>query len=132
MSKRCWHCKIIKNLSAFYNSKRSNDGKQSMCKECDRLHNKKPNVIFNKASSHLKLTYGITLNEKQDLFNLQNNCCYICGSKIKALRYACIDHCHTTGKIRKLLCNTCNLYLGYYEKYPDLINKFVAYLKENG
>lgn len=36
-----------------------------------------------------------------------------------------LDHCHKTGKVRGLLCQSCNLKLGWYEKYQDQINSYL-------
>ena len=58
--------------------------------------------IYNAAkikNQNLKKTYGITLDQFNKMSEEQNHQCYIC-KKIKKL---CMDHCHKTGKIRKLL-----------------------------
>jgi hypothetical protein len=40
-----------------------------------------------------------------------------------------IYHCHTTGKVRGLLCVNCNLAIGLLKDNPDLLNKAASYLK---
>lgn len=62
----------------------------------------------------------------------QNNCCYLCDKNQNELeRSFHVDHNHTTGEVRKLLCEDCNHRLGWYEKSKHLINKFDNYLKEH-
>lgn len=58
--------------------------------------------------------YGITLKDYDELLSLQNNACGCCGSKESGNRTGrfCVDHDHLTGKVRGLLCTSCNLGIG--------------------
>lgn len=63
----------------------------------------------------------------------QNNQCKICARPIEFLqtkydREACIDHDHSTGKVRGILCHWCNTGIGYFQDSPDLLEKSIAYL----
>lgn len=61
----------------------------------------------------LKRNYGISLAEYNDLFLRQEGCCAICKQHQTSFkRQLFVDHCHTTGSIRGLLCTHCNLILG--------------------
>jgi hypothetical protein len=55
----------------------------------------------------------------------QNGRCAICQKKTNRLF---VDHCHTKGHVRALLCQTCNTFLGWYEKKADTILKFQQYI----
>jgi len=70
----------------------------------------------------LKRKYNITEEYFNKLVILQNYKCKICKLK----RKLCVDHCHLTGKIRGLLCRTCNSNLGWYE---DKLLNIKEYLK---
>ena len=61
------------------------------------------------------------------LFDSQNGKCAICGlySKIDLA----VDHDHKTGKIRGLLCKSCNLSLGHAKDNIDVLEKMILYLK---
>jgi hypothetical protein len=59
----------------------------------------------------------------------QDGRCAICGRKTDRLF---VDHCHTRGHVRGLLCQTCNTFLGWYEKKADTILRFQAYLEDRG
>lgn len=77
----------------------------------------------------IKSKYSITLTEYNKMRESQNYSCKICNTSEEFLGYLLhIDHCHTTGKIRGLLCVNCNTALGKIEKAggPEL---FVKYLK---
>jgi len=76
----------------------------------------------------LKKKYGITPEQRDEMFKLQNNKCYICGKKTDKL---VIDHDHKTGKVRKLLCHGCNTMLGKFEIYRDRVEVFKKYLDEH-
>lgn len=56
----------------------------------------------------------------------QNHACAICGRIMKDKLF--IDHCHKTGKIRGLLCPTCNAGLGFFRDDPNLLKNAVMYL----
>ena len=78
----------------------------------------------------LKRHYNITVEEYNALFNFQKGCCYTCKKhqSLFKIRLA-VDHCHTTGKVRGLLCYKCNVNLGIYENNKIM---FESYLKERG
>ena len=54
-------------------------------------------------------TYGMTIDEYEQMLEKQNHCCAICLEKDKKFN---IDHCHKTGKIGAILCHNCNTLLG--------------------
>ena len=66
--------------------------------------------------------YGITLDEYERMLKVQNGVCGICGRAPKRYRLA-VDHDHETGKVRGLLCHTCNRnVIPAVEKYGDKIS----------
>jgi hypothetical protein len=81
-------------------------------------------------ANHLKQNFGLTVQDFNRLSKLQNGCCAICGEQPK--RKLHVDHCHTTGKIRGLLCQRCNMGLGNFCDSPELLVKAIAYLGKNG
>lgn len=87
--------------------------------------------IISSRKAHLKRKYNITLEEYKAMSLLQNHKCFICGSpemnnKNKVL---CVDHNHTTGKIRGLLCGNCNTGLGGFRDNINSLKKAIEYLK---
>jgi len=68
------------------------------------------------------------------MFEEQNVECQICNVKLNKNRYvgdmAVVDHCHATGKIRGLLCNSCNRGLGYFRDNPKFLSNAISYLTE--
>jgi hypothetical protein len=56
---------------------------------------------------YLKRNYGITIGQFESMFTAQKGVCAICGRSPKTRRLN-IDHDHTSGKVRGLLCWFCN------------------------
>jgi hypothetical protein len=77
--------------------------------------------------------YGINFGEYQRILNAKGGVCAICGkpeTKIEkgTLRLLSVDHDHTTGGVRGLLCANCNLGLGYFRDSSDTLLNAIAYL----
>lgn len=80
----------------------------------------------------LKHKYGITLDLWEALFKSQGNRCAICRSpdpKYKGKTWA-TDHCHTTGKVRGILCHHCNHMLGSAEDNVETLASAIEYLRQ--
>jgi hypothetical protein len=80
-------------------------------------------------STTLKYLYGITLEDYNRILKEQQDCCSICGREAYLFRKRLhVDHNHTTGKVRGLLCTNCNTRLGFYEMDNT---KFSEYLRSH-
>lgn len=81
--------------------------------------------------------YGITQDELEEMKEKQSNKCYICGSEGFIIgvnnhnEKLAVDHCHNTGKVRKLLCHNCNRALGLMKDSPELLRAAAAYIEEH-
>jgi hypothetical protein len=81
----------------------------------------------------LKRKFGISLEEYNLMFEKQKGACAICNrpervmceGKIKNL---CIDHNHDTGKVRQLLCNSCNTAIGFFDENIHFLDSAIKYL----
>lgn len=79
-------------------------------------------------NQHLRSTYGITVEQFDEMVERQNECCAICGvHQSECKRRLAVDHCHTTGIVRALLCDRCNFLAGHLEN-RTLVDKIYAYL----
>lgn len=79
----------------------------------------------------LKKKYGITLEIRQKMETDQNYLCYLCNEKKPLV----VDHCHATGKVRALLCNSCNTRIGRVEKDKQQTIKdlrYIGFLSDSG
>lgn len=77
--------------------------------------------------SAVQTKYGLSENEHLALIKEQNNLCAICGGK-DAGKVLCVDHNHTTGAVRGLLCGNCNVGLGNFRDNPKILESAIAYL----
>lgn len=80
---------------------------------------------------HLAKTYGITADEYLHMVAEQDGRCAICGERpagrARGDRWLHVDHCHTTGRVRGLLCFGCNNLLGRIERFGlDRISEYLA------
>lgn len=69
---------------------------------------------------HIRSTYGLSPEEYDDLKRLQGGVCAICQRDVTL----CVDHDHETGRVRGLLCRTCNSAVDVMD-----LDRAVLYLK---
>src|SRR5574343_538867 len=73
--------------------------------------------------------YGLTVEALREL--LARPVCDICGEAFASTKHRHVDHCHTTGKARGLLCSNCNHAIGKMKDDPELLRKAAAYLEKD-
>jgi len=71
--------------------------------------------------------YGLSVDRYREMMEAQEGCCLICLKKSDVL---CVDHDHTTGKIRGLLCKRCNAGLGQFLDDVASLARAIEYLAE--
>ena len=76
----------------------------------------------NDKKGRLKSKYGMSIKDYDEMVIKQNKKCAICNNLKKRL---VIDHDHKTGKVRGLLCDSCNHLLGFIDTYPEGIIKYL-------
>lgn len=78
---------------------------------------------------HLQKKYGITVAQFNEMQDRQNHQCAICPNPVAGGRGRFhVDHCHITGRVRGLLCNSCNHMLGNARDNPTTLRLGAAYL----
>lgn len=144
--KYCPGCKQIVDLSEFSTMKVRN-GVASHCRSCTSEWGKKygqtPEGKATRKKAYqrdkqkqldqkLRREFGVTLEWYNNTLDKQNKCCIICGRtpEQNGKRLA-VDHNHTTSQVRDLLCNNCNVCIGFIEKNKIDTNKLEWYLKRH-
>ena len=137
MQRECRCCGEVKDLyEDYYKIRKNKDGPSAWSYECKvcakarmkKQHKEKPHIG---RKSHLKFKYGITPAEYDVLFEKQGGVCATCGTSEPGPRWTnfAVDHCHTTGKVRGLLCKSCNIALGEMKDNPEVIRSMIKYLE---
>jgi hypothetical protein len=142
--KCCRTCLEVKPVSEFYKQQAKRDHLQQHCKTCSRNNlgkwrDKNPGRPQKLAADWRRIKeFGILPEEYNALMEAQGDVCAICGERNQrknkdGSHYALtVDHCHTTGVIRGLLCNLCNPLLGYCRDDRALLEAAAAYLEKYG
>lgn len=130
-AKRCGRCGEAKAITDFYVSRKERSGVQSSCKECT----KKRTAAYRKANPEKRKrwqeinrirSYGIEPHEYEAMYVAQSGCCAICTRRLPTLS---IDHDHTTGEVRGLLCPPCNSAIGFLREDPFAIQRALEYVQ---
>lgn len=94
-----------------------------ICKTCSALRKK---------SRHLWVTFGIHHSDYEKMLKKQEGKCAICKSSTPSegrnATYFNVDHDHSTGEVRGLLCTKCNVGLGNFKDNTDYLNNAINYL----
>ncbi len=131
--KTCYKCKTEKPLNEFYSDCTRPDGRACICKPCKKLHMTTNYDSAKQRNYMLKWKYDITQDDYDSMLLLQGGTCAICNRPCQTGKTLAVDHCHTTGKIRELLCQLCNTALGKFKDSPELLSSAITYLrKHNG
>lgn len=122
--KWCARCQEFRPHSSF--SKRADGGGGGFapyCKPCQRSYNRE---------RWIRVNFGLTWDEYEQLLACQDFRCAICGGKPRKNALS-VDHDHKTGEIRGLLCSRCNhRLLGSANDDPARLRKAADYLEQYG
>ena len=113
--KTCSRCGIVKAREAFSVHNQARDKLTSECKVC-------------LADSRRRRNYGLSQTEYEEL-QRRYPVCPICHNEFKGAKEPCVDHEHTTGTVRGLLCHRCNRALGGFMDDISRLQAAVDYLE---
>lgn len=149
------NCGVCNSLKRIYIQK---SGKEKLV--CDKCRNKKSSEwqkqnkeraneknrrwakenseqkYFGSRSSKLKQNYNLSVDDYNEMMIAQNNVCKICKQEetqknAKGTNWSLsVDHCHSTGKVRALLCSKCNVGLSKFRENITYLENAINYLKE--
>lgn len=105
------------------------------CPTCTEAWNKvryrySPSRRTTSRSRYLEVKYGITSEQWDRMFEDQKGLCAICKRPEEAgVSRLHVDHCHSSGKIRALLCHSCNTGIGHFRDDPATLESAAAYVR---
>lgn len=99
------------------------------CKSVDRRNSGKASA--SQLVCYYKRQYGLTVDEIAEKLAAQDGRCAICGTTEAGGRHNvfAVDHDHGTGAVRGMLCNNCNIGIGYLGDSPETLDAAAAYLR---
>lgn len=145
----CVQCGASKPEDAFHREAARPSGRNRRCKECRNAINRahvardrerrqesmlrwrtnNPERYAESVKAHKLRSYGLTLAQYRTLVLDQDGLCAICEEPEKEGWDLSVDHCHSTGQVRGLLCRKCNVALGLLRDRPDLLRAAADYLE---
>ncbi len=121
-------------MTEFGKSVHSWDLHNNTCKDCCNAYERSVRGLRAKYQREWKLLkkYGMSLEDYNTLLEKQHGVCAICGAapldgelrgELK------VDHNHSTGEVRGLLCDNCNKALGLFKDNPKAMRRAAAYVE---
>ena len=141
--KNCSNSKCISlvNPQPLRNFRERSDqtaGLRSQCKSCEKEYARKNSEKIKSRSrkwhhenkyrsklSKIKKNYGLASDEYEKMIEEHKGKCSIC----KKDSFLVVDHCHSTLKVRGLLCHKCNRGLGFFNDNIKTLKAAIKYLK---
>ena len=155
-TKICRTCGVEKNVQEYYVGKTGKNGqkwRKPTCKECElkaarkkyhevpvekRRHNNENNPcnsIEYRRKIKLWNKYGLTTEQFDSMLKEQDSKCKICKRKLhhegSFKEKPHVDHCHSTGKVRGLLCGWCNQGIGSAFEDVSVLSEMINYLNDS-
>jgi hypothetical protein len=128
--KRCPSCRLTKELSDFPNTRATKDGKATYCKPChNRISKRNADRRYGSRRNYL-LTHRYGASQAQIEWKLlqQNHKCALCREHPAEH----VDHQHSDGELRGVLCFNCNRALGYFDDDWEILCRAGDYLEAHG
>lgn len=125
-------CGCGKKFSTKVKNINRNGGKYCS-RACNPAYAKKYDPSTKYRRYNLKAKYGMLESDYDEMLNKQGGVCAICGEKPKDQSYGRhaklhIDHDHETGKVRELLCMSCNQALGFFRDEKSILENAIKYI----
>lgn len=138
-----WNCQCSCGNTAIVRGSYLKDGRTTSCGcfqkqaarnkllkhgRSDRVNNKEEFIIYSR-ETHIMRKYKLSMENYNKMLKDQDNKCFICGyefGQVKGDTY--VDHCHSTKKVRGLLCQGCNSGLGHFKDDTQRLAQAIKYL----
>lgn len=124
LHKKCTKCSLVLPLDKFAVRKSTRLGYDSSCKDCTNTRRRKAYSPEKQSEMYYKNTYGLSKEFVESHTN-----CDICKEPFTQTLLRNVDHCHTTGKVRGVLCRFCNVGLGKFYDSEKRLLAAVDYLR---
>lgn len=130
----CTKCGKCQPVASFHKRSSSKRGHDSWCKDCKSiyrkqyfLNNQEKETTRGRVKAWKDLGININFEVYRRLCVQLNNQCQICQSASTTLH---VYHNHETGKVRGLICGSCNRALGLFKESQTILNNAIKYLND--
>lgn len=132
---KCSQCKEVRPITDFWKNKAQKSGFCRECKFCSKKRDRRAAMFRYRHQPHVKLKekvrsyqreYDLEIGVIEAAIAKQNGQCAICK---KVTQKLCVDHCHTTGAFRGMLCRSCNTGIGHLHDNPERCIAAAEYLR---
>lgn len=137
----CYDKQLKENNAEYHAAQKANSSKwMKLNVDRRKAYNRKRNEEYHAAAAinpeafalarreyTLKNVYGITHSDYLAMLATQGGGCALCNRKPAKGKYLHVDHCHTSGKVRGVLCHQCNWYLGTIDADPTILERIHEY-----
>lgn len=136
--RRCKKCGAEKPLGEFSKHPECFGGRTRTCTSCENTVRREsywrdPGSVRTRArKARLFKLFRITPEEWSAFFEKQGGVCAICGLPELPNRRLAVDHNHTTGKVRGLLCRACNTAIGFLKDSTATLSAAIEYINRDG
>jgi hypothetical protein len=153
LNNKCIECSKSYSLSYYEENKEKsnkqsreyyNNNKEELSEKSKEYRKKNRDIILkrtkeydashtdSKRDKYLRRTYGITLDDYNQMYADQDGKCAICGKPQSELKSSIlgVDHNHENGQVRALLCSSCNSVLGHSKENVSILNRVIEYIKK--
>lgn len=134
---KAWRLKILDAMRQRDRDLYAANRERYMQKARDYRRERRPSYLAAKARMRLK-KYGLTPCQYDAMHKAQDGVCAICKQPELAptalgdrTRLLAVDHCHSTGKVRGLLCHACNKALGAFRDSPESLRAAAEYIERH-
>lgn len=140
----CRECRVesvIESFPEYVSSKNGKKYRRHYCVNCARDTYRSRDAVrgrrvrvFNpeqQKDRRLMKQYAVSLLEFREMLASQQWKCSICQMEFEAERDACVDHSHSTGAVRGLLCNFCNTGIGLFRENAVFLASAIEYIKKH-
>lgn len=129
-TRHCKFCNTTKLVSEFYISYEKKPARWSIRHKCKKCSRETRDSDWHK-EYNLRRRYNISREDYDNKLKEQRHSCAICKTHFKdKTRSLHVDHCHTTDKVRGLLCYKCNTAIGLLKENMDNVRNALKYLRK--
>lgn len=126
-TKRCTKCGETKSLDQFPIRIDRGSKPRSHCKPCHNAAQKTPRSKALQKAWRYQAKYGMTVGQVHALLVEQGHKCPLCLAPLTEATLH-VDHDHTSGHVRGLLCHMCNVGIGLLKDDPAVLARAASYL----